>query len=288
MDRPDDRNRRLRRRTVIGAVALGAIGGSLLMPGGPAVSQGHVATRPIDYRWRADRDRSSIDRNPYLVGIERALVRETNAARRRRGLSALPTDARLRQIARAHSADMLERGYFDHRTPEGLSPADRIAGAYRRFVGTSGENLWQMQSPEHARPADVAPVAMRDWLDSPSHRDNLLRPQHAILGIGVAWRPHRIVVTQLLAAPFTLLADALPVRWRTGQSVDLDFATHGAFGRPVELLWRSPGGRIGEAGRSPVDGARTPSRRGDVQMQLGYPDGGNRLTVAPGPWIDVR
>lgn len=288
MTRSDDPDRRLSRRSVIGAMAVGLIGAAGLVSGRPALSQGRIATRPIEYRWSVDRDWSAIDRDPYLLGIERALALETNAVRRRRGLSVLPTDTRLRQIARAHSADMLARGYFDHATPEGLSPADRIAGAYRRFVGTSGENLWQVQSPGQARPADVAPAAVQDWLNSPSHRDNLLRPQHEILAIGVAWRPNQVAVTQLLAAPFTLFADALPVQWRPGQAVDLAVASDGAYGRPVELFWRSPGGRIGEAGRSPIDEARTPPRPGDVQMQLGYPDGGNRLTVVPGPWIEVR
>lgn len=301
-DRADDINNTTKGRVLVQARVNGnkpnrrhciqAAGLTLLalgLAGGPTgvSAQRFGAQRPLDYRFLAGQDWSALDRDPYFSGMEQDLVAQTNAVRRRRGLSVLRLDTQLRAIARAHSADMLARGYFAHQTPEGLSPADRIAGAYRAFVGTSGENLWQVRSPGSVRPMNVSSTAIDDWLNSPSHRDNLLRPDHDVIAIGVAWRPNMVAVTQLFALPFTLFDRPLAVRWRADQAFSVPDGSVGGFGRPIELFWRAPHGEIGEAGRFRLPDARTPGAPGAYQLYLGYPEGGNRLAVAPGPWIEV-
>ncbi len=60
---------------------------------------------------------------------EEAMLQLVNQARRERGLPPLQMDEKLRQVARAHSRDMFQRGYFAHNTAEGLTPFDRMQRA---------------------------------------------------------------------------------------------------------------------------------------------------------------
>ncbi|MCG8409516.1 MAG: CAP domain-containing protein [Phycisphaerales bacterium] len=53
---------------------------------------------------------------------------------------AVAMNARLRQSAIVHSNDMLDRDYFEHETPEGVSPFQRIQTAGYVFLA-AGENL---------------------------------------------------------------------------------------------------------------------------------------------------
>lgn len=99
-----------------------------------------------------------------------------NDERRRAGLSALVRDSTVDDVARAHSMDMLQRGYFAHENPEGLSPFDRMRVAGIRFTA-AGENLAL---------APTVVLAHQGLMDSPGHRANILSPQYGRVGIGAA------------------------------------------------------------------------------------------------------
>ena len=53
---------------------------------------------------------------------------------------AVATNATLTQTARDHSQDMLTRNYFEHNTPEGITPFQRMQAAGYLFYA-AGENL---------------------------------------------------------------------------------------------------------------------------------------------------
>jgi uncharacterized protein YkwD len=97
-----------------------------------------------------------------------------NREREAIGLQPVVMDVQLRSVARNHSQDMLERGYFSHYTPEGLSPFDRmdLAGVEYTYAG---ENLALAPS---------VPLAHQGLMDSPGHRANILNPNFNKLGIG--------------------------------------------------------------------------------------------------------
>jgi uncharacterized protein YkwD len=107
--------------------------------------------------------------------VEQALLDEVNRVRAAHGLAPLRVDPTLRRAARAHSDDMLRRGYFSHG-----SFADRLA----RFGARGprlGENLaWG------AGTAAAARSMVQRWLASPPHRANLLRPGFRRIGVGAA------------------------------------------------------------------------------------------------------
>ena len=107
--------------------------------------------------------------------LERRMLDLVNQERAAAGLRPLAPDPELTEVARQHSTDMFARGYFAHDTPEGLSPFDRMRAADVRFLA-AGENLAL---------APTLPVAHTGLMNSPGHRENILRPQFGRVGIGI-------------------------------------------------------------------------------------------------------
>ncbi|MDO8188284.1 CAP domain-containing protein [Conexibacter sp. JD483] len=107
-----------------------------------------------------------------------------NRERAARDLSPLKLDRRLSGSAVAHSRDMVRRGYFEHDSPDGRSPFQRmLATSYvpKGASWTLGENIgWGTLSL--AQPAAL----VRAWMKSPAHRANILNPRFREIGIGIA------------------------------------------------------------------------------------------------------
>jgi uncharacterized protein YkwD len=103
------------------------------------------------------------------------LLQAVNQTRAQHGLRPLRLDLRLAQAARAHSLDMLRTNVFSHGDFHSRMVAFHVAGP------TAGENLaWGNGS--FAAPATI----IGEWLNSPEHRANLLRPGWTRIGIGLA------------------------------------------------------------------------------------------------------
>jgi uncharacterized protein YkwD len=69
------------------------------------------------------------------------------------------------RAAQAHAEDMRRRGYFDHLTPEGLRPRDRLRAAGVQVRGVTAENL--VDAPFGGE------RLLGRWLASPAHRENI-------------------------------------------------------------------------------------------------------------------
>src|SRR4051794_8757589 len=110
--------------------------------------------------------------DPSLEGQVLALV---NVQRVAAGCGALTADPALAAVARAHSADMRDRGFFDHVNPDGLDPFDRAA---RAGLVAHAENI------AYGQPDPAA--VMDSWMDSAGHRANILNCDLTRLGVGVA------------------------------------------------------------------------------------------------------
>ena len=107
--------------------------------------------------------------------LEIKMLELVNEERRKHGLQPLKADPELTMVARAHSNDMLKKGYFAHESPDGKSPFDRMRDAKVSFT-TAGENLALAQTLE---------IAHTNLMNSPGHRANILHPSFGRLGIGV-------------------------------------------------------------------------------------------------------
>ncbi len=128
---------------------------------------------------------------------ERAIAREIhdriNGVRAERGLDTLTYSEKLATIGRYHSDDMAAKGYFAHTGPDGQSLTDR----YDRFgydcratidtfkYATGGENIYKSVASKRRPVDEVASEAVQGWLDSKSHRKNLLKPYWDREGLGV-------------------------------------------------------------------------------------------------------
>lgn len=101
----------------------------------------------------------------------------------------------LASVALGHATDMAVHDYFEHQDRSGQSPADRVraAGYLETLVG---ENIaYGPKSVEEA---------VKGWLASPDHCENIMDPRFAQMGIGLA--PGRVARrglfwVQLLAEP---------------------------------------------------------------------------------------
>jgi uncharacterized protein YkwD len=123
-------------------------------------------------------------------GYEADLFELVNRERVERGLSMLSYDTSLVPVARAHSQEMLELGYFSHVSPNTGTLGDRLNDAEVEYTA-AGENL--------AYAPDVG-IAHRGLMQSDGHRANVLDPSWERIGIGILSAPDgTIMVTQLFA-----------------------------------------------------------------------------------------
>jgi uncharacterized protein YkwD len=97
------------------------------------------------------------------------------------GLQPVTSNDDLRQAALSHSNEMVSQGYFEHTSPAGLTFIDRIESTgYMQGVRswTVGENLVWGSGPRSTPQALVTA-----WMNSPPHRENLLRPAFQEIGV---------------------------------------------------------------------------------------------------------
>jgi len=114
----------------------------------------------------------------YKSTGEQQVLTLLNQIRQQNGLSNLAFSAPLRNAARSHSADMLQRNFFDHNSPTETWDA-RIA----RYLKASlvGENI-AMGSGVYSTPASI----VKQWMQSPPHRAIILTAGFHRVGLGLA------------------------------------------------------------------------------------------------------
>ncbi len=104
-----------------------------------------------------------------------------NAERAAKGLSQLRWNEELAQIARFHSISMASEKFFSHRGPDGSMVDDRADVFGVRGWKAIGENIAFMRGFK-----DPDQKVVTSWLNSASHRRNMLGPQWKETAIGVA------------------------------------------------------------------------------------------------------
>jgi uncharacterized protein YkwD len=119
-----------------------------------------------------------------LAAVEAATLCLINRERAAHGERALKSDPRLEQAAYDHSRDMVARDYFEHVSPGGQTPLQRIRASgfipaghgFAVSENVAWGTLWL------ATPAEI----VRAWMESPGHRAVLLSRSYSYTGIGVA------------------------------------------------------------------------------------------------------
>lgn len=116
--------------------------------------------------------------SPYFAAVVAAvLVDLANDDRAASNLNDLRINPKLVAAAQAKANDMAEKGYFAHQTPEGYD-----SWHWFEIVGYdythAGENL----AVNFSESADVE----RAWMESPTHRRNILNENYTEIGIATA------------------------------------------------------------------------------------------------------
>lgn len=103
-----------------------------------------------------------------------------NALRLESGLRPFRLDRRLSAAAKQHSLEMVRVGYFAHESANGGAFWRRI----RRFYPQAGSRRWVVgENLMWRAPWLSARIAVQSWLESPGHRENLLRRSFRDIGI---------------------------------------------------------------------------------------------------------
>jgi hypothetical protein len=113
----------------------------------------------------------------YAANISPAeVIGLTNFQRSQHGLNPLTENSTLDAAALAKGNDMLAKGYWAHFAPDGTTPWSFFTsfGYQYRYAG---ENL--------ARDFSDATSVVSAWMNSPSHKENIINPNYKEIGIGV-------------------------------------------------------------------------------------------------------
>ncbi|MDF2379699.1 MAG: CAP domain-containing protein [Candidatus Gracilibacteria bacterium] len=122
-----------------------------------------------------------------LIEFRNEVIELTNQERLKEGLTPLRYNKKLETSAQLHTDDMEKNDYFAHASIDGREPFNRIedAGYLEPFHEckcsksyTVGENIAKGQTtPEQV---------MKDWMNSPDHKENILNPDYDEIGIGIS------------------------------------------------------------------------------------------------------
>lgn len=104
------------------------------------------------------------------------LLSATNAQRSANGVATLTLNSKLNSAAQAKAADMVNRGYWAHVTPDGKQPWWFIANAGYQYT-SAGENL--------AYGFSSSDSTITGWMNSSSHRTNMLNATFTEVGFGI-------------------------------------------------------------------------------------------------------
>jgi len=129
----------------------------------------------------------------YLSAGALDIITATNSERQIAGLNILKISDTLNKVAELKVADMVKNNYFAHISPTQISPRYFFEEAGYDFR-YAGENLAvDFTNNEHI---------VKMWMESPSHRDNILDPHYTEIGVAVLRSKYNGHLTDFVAQEF--------------------------------------------------------------------------------------
>jgi uncharacterized protein YkwD len=133
-----------------------------------------------------------------IGAVEKEMFVRVNQDRVAAGLPALKYDERLADVARGHSLDMRDNGFFAHESPNTGLLEDRMDRA----------GYLALEMRENLAQAGDVQRAEDNLLDSPGHKANLLSDTIFYIGIGIvkggSGDPRVLTITQVFSRPVKL------------------------------------------------------------------------------------
>ncbi|GEL78538.1 CAP domain-containing protein [Tenuibacillus multivorans] len=117
----------------------------------------------------------NVNQSQDTKNIIQEVVRLTNEARQKNGLSDLKIDQELNDAAQRKSVDMADNGYFSHTSPTYGSPFEML-DQFGIDYSAAAENI--------AAGQQTAENVVNQWLNSEGHRKNIMNEEMTHIGIG--------------------------------------------------------------------------------------------------------
>lgn len=131
---------------------------------------------------------------------------QTNSVRQKSGLPALKYNPTLSQSATAKADDMFKSNYWSHNSPQGKTPWDFFKSSGYEY-SIAGENL--------AKDFYDTETMMRAWMNSPTHKANIVNSKYQEIGIGVRNGILNGIKTTLVVQHFGTPLNSKPVAKKT-------------------------------------------------------------------------
>lgn len=112
---------------------------------------------------------------PVNPSYEQRVFELVNVERQKNGMPDLYFDQDISSVARTKSADMAVNNYFNH-----YSPTYGMASDMLLMFGIT----WSAWGENIASGQDTPEVVVNAWMNSPSHRENILSPNFTFIGVG--------------------------------------------------------------------------------------------------------
>lgn len=152
----------------------------------------------------------------------------TNNNRGAAGLSALQINSLLEEAAQQKAQDMAQKGYFDHTSPEGKTPwhwFDKIGYSY----SYAGENL----AIHFYDSQDL----VKSWMNSSSHKTNILNKNFTETGIGVATGLYKgketVYIVQLFGKPTVAISKTTVLKTEQATPIEVIPEVKDVFSREI-------------------------------------------------------
>ncbi|WP_287154419.1 DUF5719 family protein [Candidatus Solincola tengchongensis] len=172
------------------------------------------------------------------VSAEEARMLElVNQARNAAGLPSLLVEQQLTDFARSYSQEMIQYNFFGHDSP--------VSGNLQQRIAARGITGWTLAGENIAKAPNVD-AAFQALMNSPSHRENILRREFNCIGIGVVPGPGGLYITQefmrfTTIPPTAELPGASPAPSATFDTFVLIMNPNGATAR-VEVTFQGEDG----------------------------------------------
>ena len=127
---------------------------------------------------------NTVSSEAFIYSTPSALIKLHNIEREKIGLPLFKVDERLNRSAKAKCDDMEKKGYWGHKSPDGITPwywIKKEGYIYQR----AGENL----ATDWWSNVEV----MKAWMNSKTHKKNILNPVFLDIGVGECGENTKVV-----------------------------------------------------------------------------------------------
>ncbi|KAA3599332.1 MAG: CAP domain-containing protein [Calditrichaeota bacterium] len=158
--------------------------------------------------------------------IEKAIFRFTNKERTERGLKSLKFNQELQELAKIHNKNMNDYDFFDHEDQNGMKIGERRKAFFPEILGGIGENIAFNKGYEIE---GTAKRLVKQWMNSPGHRENILRKEFTQLGVGILVEGNKIYGTQVFGSLVAKILTPIPQKLDFGAEKEFTFEFLGDF-----------------------------------------------------------